>query len=161
MLNNKKNKNGFTLLEGIVAIFLVTVGIGGAYTLISQTISSAIISSQKLIASYLVQEGIEIVRNIRDTNWLEGNNWNDGLSSGDWEADYKTQNLTQSYTGNFLNIDSEGFYSYSSGSPTIFKRKISISPEGDDILKVIVVIEWQERGRTHQIRAQENLYNWR
>ena len=161
MLNNKKNKNGFTLLEGIVAIFLVTVGIGGAYTLISQTISSAIISSQKLIASYLVQEGIEIVRNIRDTNWLEGNNWNDGLSSGDWEADYKTQNLTQSYTGNFLNIDSEGFYSYSSGSPTIFKRKISISPEGDDILKVIVVVEWQERGRTHQIRAQENLYNWR
>ena len=152
---------GFTLLEGLVAIFLITVGIGGAYVLTSQTISSAKISSQKLIAAYLVQEGIEIVRNIRDTNWLEETSWNDGLSSGDWEADYQTQNLTQSYAGHYLNIDSNGFYSYSSGSPTIFERKINITPEGSDILKVTVQVEWQERGRTHQIKAQENLYNWR
>ena len=159
MLNNLKK--GFTLLEVIVAIFLITVGIGGAYALISQTISSTTISSQKLIASYLVQEGIEIVRNIRDTNRLEGASWDDGLSSGDWEADYKTQNLIQPYVGNFLNIDSDGFYSYSSGSPTIFKRKINISPEDSYILKVIVQVEWSERERTHQIKAQENLYNWR
>jgi len=160
MLNDLKTE-GFTLLEGIVAIFLITVGVGGAYALISQTISSAIISSQKLIASYLVQEGIEIIRNIRDTNWLEGTSWNDGLPSGDWEVDYKTQNLTQGYAGRYLNIDSNGFYSYSPGSPTKFKRKITILPEGSDILKVIVEVEWQERGRTHRIKAQENLYNWK
>lgn len=158
MLNNQKK--GFTLLEGILAIFIITLGVGGAYALISQTISFGGLSSQKLIATYLAQEGIEIVRNIRDTNWLEGENWKNGLGPGDWEGDYNmTQNLLPS-ANRFLNIDGNGFYGYSGGTKTPFKRKINLSYPQDDILKVIVEVEWKERLRTHKVSAQENLYNW-
>ena len=55
-------------MEAIVAIFVITTGIVGVLSLVTQTISSATFSKDKLIAAYLAQEGIEIVRNIRDTN---------------------------------------------------------------------------------------------
>ena len=164
-LNVKMKKRGFTLLEVILAIFVIMVGIAGTLGIIQQGISYTQLSSSRLAANYLAQEGIEIVRNIRDANWLKmrtnsGITWSDGIPSGDWEADYKTQNLTRSYAGTYLNIDSSGFYSYSSGSPTKFKRKITIAKD-TDILKISVQVEWQERGRDNQVTAQENLYNWR
>lgn len=172
-MNQKDNKNkkkilpdqGFTLLEVIIAIFLITVGTLGALALITRTISVAGISSQKAIAAYLTQEGIEIVRNIRDGNWLVQrtdpiHKWDNGLGTGDWEADYISQNLTDTYDGDFLKIDG-GFYNYTSGTNTKFKRRITISDKTDDTFKVSVLVEWQVKGKTYQIIAEENLYNWR
>jgi len=167
-------KKSFTLIEAIVAIFLITVGIVGTYSLITQTISSATFSSNKLIASYLAQEGIEIVRNIRDTNWLKQITdpailWDDGIPLGSWEADYTTQNFINFYNGEFLKING-GFYNYTSGTDTKFKRNITIFDKTDlssppdeifDMFKVSVLVEWQEKGKTYQVATQENLYNWR
>jgi len=163
---SKKNLGGFTLLEVMIAIFFITVGVLGVFTLIQQTITFAAISSSRLVAAYLGQEGIEIVRNIRDGNWLEQRtnpeiSWNAGLAAGDWEADYNSQELTQSYGGNFLNLDTKGFYSYAPGTQTKFKRKITILAEGTETLKVSVLVEWSERARTYQFIVQENLYQWR
>ena len=160
-----KSGGGFTLLEVILAIFVITVGIAGTLGIIQQGISYTQLSSSRLTANYLAQEGLEIVRNIRDGNWLEMRtnpaiSWDSGIEAGSWEADYKTQNLTRSYSATLLNIDSSGFYSYSSGSPTKFKRGITITKNGD-ILEVSVQVEWQERGRNNQVIVQENLYNWR
>jgi len=160
----KQNLDGFTLLEAIVAIFVITTGIVGVLSLVTQTISSSTFSKDKLIAAYLAQEGIEIVRNIRDTNWLEEVAWNDGLGTGIWEGDYDdTQNLTSWIDpGNFLNIDASGFYSYAAGTPTKFKRKITIgSGPIVDSLNVKVEVFWQEKGKIYTVPAQENLYNWR
>jgi hypothetical protein len=152
---------GFTLIEAITAIFLTTVGIVGISGLISQSITYSTISRQKLIASYLAQEGIEIVRNIRDTNLLEGESWDNGLAPGNWQADYNDQSLSP-YNDAFLNIENaSGLYGYDSGRPTSFKRKIILNKPSADVLEVRVQILWSEKGRSHQFTAQENLYNWR
>jgi type II secretory pathway pseudopilin PulG len=165
---NKIMKQGFTLMEAIVAIFVITTGIVGVFALVTQTISSATYSTDRLIAAYLAQEGIEIVRNIRDTNWLEGgsNSWNEKLDtcSGGCRADYtysQQVDLTlPAYTGQFLNIDVSGYYGYSGGSPTKFQRKITISSNVDGSLNVKVEVFWQEKGKPYKIEAQENLYDW-
>jgi len=159
-------QKGFTLLEVLAAIFLITIGVVGTFTLVQKTITFTQVSSSRLTAAYLAQEGIEIVRNIRDSNFLKihqgvgGVSWNDGLTgcSGDCEADYNDLALVP-YAGRFLKIDA-GFYNYDSGADTLFKRKITITPEGTDILKVLVQVQWQERGRSYEVIAQENLYNW-
>jgi len=160
-------KRGFTLLEVILAIFVLTIAVSGAFALISQTFVLASLVQSKLIASYLAQEGIEIVKNIRDTNWLTQRTdpdilWNDGLDEGDWQIDYKGQRLDYGAYGNFLNIDidSEGFYSYSVGSQTPFKRKISITKLDDSNIKVVVEVAWQERNRNYHVKALEKLSNW-
>jgi len=70
---------GFTLLEVILAITILTIAVGGSFALISQTIAAVSVIQSKLIASYLVQEGMEIVKNIRDTNWLKNQPWDQNL----------------------------------------------------------------------------------
>jgi len=165
-----KSGGGFTLIEAITAIFLMTVGIVGVSGLISQLIVSSTIASQKLTAAYLAQEGIEIVRNVRDTNWLEMDTWDRGLNTAECqagcEADYTFTNQTDPFlpsfgAGRFLNITGNGFYGYSADRPTIFKRKITITKPEGHILEIKVQISWEERGRPHQLTARANLYNWR
>jgi len=173
---------GFTLLEVILAITVLTIAVGGSFTLISQTLASVSVVQSKLTASYLTQEGIELVKNIRDNNWLKFQPWDQGLEERDYEADYDDLSLTEcsspcdydhDYNLHFLKIPDQGFYNYDLGDPTIFKRKITISnkedldkdPEKDpeekpDRLKVSVEVLWKEKGKTHSITAQEYLYNW-
>ena len=93
ILNKKK---GFTLLEVIVAILVVIVGVLAAYTVTQKIIFYTYRSSSRLTAAYLAQEGIEIVRNIRDTNWLQLNDRVfDGLAQTGygWKVDYTTTTL--------------------------------------------------------------------
>ena len=128
---------GFTLIEIVVAIFLLTVGTMGAFSLIQQTIAFTSIASAQLAATYLAQEGIETIRNIRDSNFLANSTWDNGLASSDWQV------------VNFLD-----------GSQSNFQRKITITSGGSDILEVSVEVSWSERGRTHQVTVATELYNW-
>jgi type II secretory pathway pseudopilin PulG len=130
-MKEEKNKS-FTILEVLVAISIFTVGILAVWTLVQQPLAFSKNLSQKLIAVYLAQEGLEIVRNIRDTNLLNkcyknfNINWNDGLGEGDWEVQYDSDSLSR-YSDQTLNIeDRTGFYGYREGNSTNFKRKISI-----------------------------------
>ena len=161
--NNETTKSGFTLIEVLTAIFLIVAGLIGALSIISQTISFTSLSSSKLVANYLAQEGIETVRNIRDGNWLEQNSWTEGLLDGDWQADYNDSALSPYNDDQYLKIDNEGFYNYESGNNTKFRRKITIvqdTDEGNPRLKVSVLVEWQQIGSPHKVTAQEYLYNW-
>ena len=144
-LNVKMNK-GFTILEAIAAIFVMTVGVLGAYAVVQQIIVYNSISSSRLTAAYLAQEGIEIVRNIRDTNWLTVPLvvWDNGISSRE----------------EIVALD---------GAASKFKRKITIFDETDlsspsdgtpDMFKVKVEVLWTEKGNDYTVAVEEHLYNW-
>ena len=163
--NNGTMKRGFTLIEVILAIFIFMVGISTLAVVIEKSVASTAEIKSKLIASYLSQEGIEVARSIRDSNWLAKRDnpdisWDAGLAEGVYEADYQSQALS-TYSGNYLNQDGNGFYSYSSGVPTIFKRKITISEKTANSLKVSSRIEWEIKTRPYNIEAVEYLYNWK
>ncbi len=67
---HKKTKKAETLVEVIIALFIVAMGAGVSTNLIINALQSSAYSKDSLIATSLAQEGIEAVRNIRDTNWL-------------------------------------------------------------------------------------------
>lgn len=179
--NNKtKKEGGFTLLELFVSIFIITVGVVAILSALLASVSVTFFSSSRLVAAYLAQEGIEIVRNIRETNWLEihkglksPDEWDDGIiccgtSPCECEADYVTTALTTwADPGRYLYIDgTTGFYRYisvpsSSDTQTLFRRKITVNKESADELKVLVYIFWQERGKNFQMLVQEKLYDWK
>jgi Tfp pilus assembly protein PilV len=79
-MTNSNNKS-FTILEVILAIFILTVAVFASFSLIQQTVVGVSLNQSKLIAYYLGQEGIENIRNIRDTNWLNDRAWDQGISS--------------------------------------------------------------------------------
>lgn len=66
----RKRRPGETLIEVIMALFVVALGSAAATSLIVTAIQANSFSRDNLIALNLAVEGIESMRNIRDTNWL-------------------------------------------------------------------------------------------
>lgn len=170
MVNNRSktqksrfSSSGFTVLEVISAIFILTVGVGGSLALIHQTVSGVSNLKSRLIASYLAQEGLEIVRNQRDQAWLEKEDWSNFPTGSCLEADYSSDTLVVcgAEGAQPLNIDSDGFYGYGPGEvETRFKRKISVEDAGSDQKKVVVEVNWEEKGQTYTFQVMEYLTNW-
>jgi prepilin-type N-terminal cleavage/methylation domain-containing protein len=157
-----KNHKGFTLLETIVAVGVITVGLVAVLALINSSLSYVSLIKDRLIAAYLNSEGLEVARNIRDNNWLQSLNWNNNLTDGDYNIVYNSLSLS-SYADTELWIDaSSGLYNYSSGSPSGFKRKVSISrlPNGYEI-QVISAVTWQRKGINYTNSAEDHLFNWK
>lgn len=65
----KKNK-GQTLIETLVALSMIVLILGAAYGLLAQGIKVSRASLQKIQAYNLAQEGIEYVRYLRDSNYV-------------------------------------------------------------------------------------------
>ena len=64
-----------------------------------------------------------------------------------------------------LQIDSQGFYQYDSGSESPFRRTISIDMRtvgaGLNRMEITSEVTWTERGRARQFILRDALYNWR
>ena len=158
-----KSSKGFTLLEMIFTIFILTVGIVGIYGAITRMISQSADVSDRLIASYLAQEGIEITRNLRDGNWLEGVDWDTGIDdavidcSAGCEADFNETSEMIAYADRFLYFNANGFYSYTGADQTKYKRKIIVTNLTATSVSVKVEVYWDDK----TLSVEERLHNWK
>lgn len=162
---------GFTMVELIVTIAILLFGIIGIYSFFHPAYVLNSNFSLRLAAAYLGQDGLEIVKNIRDNNIISGSLWSQGFDvcTAGCQLDYKTKtsietsaNILQEYTNNYLNINPDGFYSYDPGTPTKFKRRITITQPFSDsnILKVDVSVMWDYNGQTFNFNAIGYIYNY-
>jgi prepilin-type N-terminal cleavage/methylation domain-containing protein len=74
--NCQRAQGGFTLIEVLIAILIFSLGLIAAFTLISTATALSTRSKQEIIATNLLREQIEIIKNIRDTNFLALRNYN-------------------------------------------------------------------------------------
>ncbi len=156
-----KNNKGFTLLETIVAVGVIMVGLIAVLVLINGSLFYVSLIKDRLTVAYLNSEGLEVVRNIRDNHWLQNLAWNNGLSDGDYNIAYNSLSPSP-YADTELLLDaSSGLYNYSSGSPSGFKRKISIANLSSYELRVISAVTWQRKGVNYTNSAEEHLFNWK
>jgi len=65
------SQSGQTLIETIIAIFMLTVAMVATLGSLQYLLQSSDYSSKQNIASGLAAEGISMVKNTRDTHWLE------------------------------------------------------------------------------------------
>lgn len=73
-----RNTKGFTLVETLLGLMILTIAIVAATSLLIGLIQSNKKIVENLQAHYLAQEGLEAVRNIRDTNWMHNLDWKAG-----------------------------------------------------------------------------------
>lgn len=161
-------KNGFTLVEIMAAIFVMITGIVGVYSLLSTVVNLKSINVGRFMASQLASEGMELVHNLRDQNWLQGIAWDTGLTNCSipaqpCEIDYNDFGLI--IADRFLKIQDNGFYNYEVGADTVYKRKITITQQGD-ALNVKVKVLWQGRRPfsgfgENSFELEENFYDWK
>lgn len=71
-VNLPHSASGQSLIETIVAIFVLTTALTAGLGLTIYVFSSSATSQNEIIASNLAREGIEVIRMMRDSNWLAG-----------------------------------------------------------------------------------------
>ena len=138
MKKNAARNKGFTIIELLIASVIISTGLLAVVSMIINAFSNTVPLSDNLTASYLAQEGFEIVRRIRDTNFNkryteeeEDYRWLEGLiEEGDEVAiggvDYESTELIPDKEYEKLYIDDNGLFSYNGGEETTFERKIDL-----------------------------------
>lgn len=70
MINKNTLQKGFTLIETLVAVLLLTVAIAGPLTVASRALTSALVAKDQVTAYYLAQDAMEYIRFRRDNACL-------------------------------------------------------------------------------------------
>jgi prepilin-type N-terminal cleavage/methylation domain-containing protein len=136
----KRQKRGFTLVEIMISMSVIVVVVVAATNLLVSIIRSNASNVSTMIAYGLAQEGVEAVRNIRDSDWLLGGNfqgvvgnrasmpWGDGLPSVVGQA----RNYTIDFNGMDGVLSSPNMtvrsYELSQYAPWV----LSLVPDSDD-----------------------------
>lgn len=139
----KQNKNGFSLIEIIFSIGLITVGLVSILSLFNYNIKNGIRNKNKLVAIYLAEEQIEIIRQLRDNNWFINKDWMFQIPSGNviaslidsgdirkgWEIETSNANIKKVYLFNssYVQFKNDPIASW---QETNFERYLTIT-KGD------------------------------
>ncbi|MBI4992515.1 MAG: four helix bundle protein, partial [Candidatus Harrisonbacteria bacterium] len=164
---------GQVLIEAMVAMSIATVGLLGAFALLSSSLRLNRDVNDKFIAVNLATEGLEIVKNLLRHNAILTYPWNagecllEGSHEMDWNEDGENSQCTyESPNGKFLKFDSAtGLYSYDNGDPSKYKREITVSwpgpPENENEIRVNVIVRWDGiGGAKYEINLEDHFFNW-
>ena len=179
-MKNKNSKHGFTLIETIVAVAILSAAVAGPMVLSIKNIGTASVSQDQLVAFYLGQEVVEYVRNVRDTNIINASSdWLNGLSA--------CKGVSGCYIDIKNNIapivcdpDPKGCpkikfnenlknYNYQPvvaglNKETSFIRTVkidnSIRTDGDEA-KISIALKWTSKYGEKTMILQDNIFNWR
>lgn len=176
----KKNNEGFTLIELMIATVVVAIGLIGVIAFFNLSLQSNFDAKNELIAAGLVQEGAELVRNLRDYKVLNNTGWDilvdgaNGLPACtriDYDSLYDSHTCDNSKSTEIC-LDANNRYKQCAGGGGIgFTRTISIQCEdsGNNIigcgtpsdvksLRVTSKVTWNGRTTTAIDRLYQNEY---
>lgn len=174
---NFKKQRGFTVLESIVAIFILSLAVSGAFSAVQQSLSQSIIAKDEVKSFYMAQEAVEVIRNKRDSNQLEkiaglGTNWLSGITSACPAGSTCTVDATNfqiancgaggwgSCSQNLKQNPSTFLYGYTSGNDTGFKREIQIVSINAHEIAVTVRVSWTKGLISREFKAKALLFDW-
>ena len=170
MIKKKSRRKAFTLIEVITVLFVVSVALVGVMSLVVQSLNSQTYNKSNLIAYHLAQEGAEMIRGVRDSNWLAGPAWNANLGNGQYYMDY-TDSAPHAYNPSvvpdqkILRLDNNGFYFHDpTGNATSsgFTRAIALGAfNNGEAMMIRVDISWLDHGRTYYYELVTYLYDWK
>jgi type II secretory pathway pseudopilin PulG len=176
----EKNDRGFTILETLVAIFILVLSITGPMVFAQSGLRTAFLARDQITAFFLAQDAIETIKNLRDSNALEvTNNWLDGIficsnMTEDCLISIDTTvaidppiEICSSGVCPKFRVDTDGRFGYdfSTGQSeeSRFTRNIYLTEvvEGEE-LQIVVEVLWTSNVRIGESRivVQENIYNW-
>jgi prepilin-type N-terminal cleavage/methylation domain-containing protein len=102
-----KGHRGFTLVETLLAVLILTIAIAGPLTIAAKGLQLSLNARDQVIAGGLAQDALEYVHFIRDTNRLNNQDWLAGLNG---VSNNHTTNQTGGQAnctgGNFCIVDS-------------------------------------------------------
>jgi len=149
-------RRGFTLVEVLVALFIFSLTVMAVMAVLARGTSNIINSKKKMAAEYLAQEGIEVVRNVRDTYALTYgvSGWNDHFIVEVNQKCLTACSFSDPSGGSTIDILNPG-----SSTNDGFTRTITVAPisGGNNEVKVSSTVTWND---TKSVTFSEDLFNW-
>lgn len=169
-----KTDSGFTLVETMVAISLLTIAIVAPMTLTTQSLASAYYSRDQITAFHLAQEAIESVRHARDGNVLKNAL---GIQADllatipngvPFTIDTTNNDVMTACSGTCPVLkNSGGLYGYgadASWTPTHFTRTVLatfVPDSNNDEINISVTVSWQTGSfNSRSFTISDNLFRW-
>jgi hypothetical protein len=169
-----RGRKGQFLIEGMIAMGIIVSSILGIFSLAVSALRVSSTVTSQFIAANLAAEGLEVTKNILDSNVARGNlSWNDGFAEDRcFEVDYKQETIAEELLGcdendaEFLKINSSGLYGYEAGEQTVFKRWVETTPDPDSNLKIraIATVAWSDPRRPETVQISQiatDFIGWR
>ena len=177
---NKLN-GGFTLLETLVAISIFSVSLLGIMSVLASGVADTNYAKRKMTATYLAQEGIEYIRNMRDTlvlydlpggktGWKEFRdtikdcgNHGESVKSCYFDDQNSIQSCGNDSCPVLFYDSSTGKYNYSSsGESSGFIRTIQAKYPGgpNDDIEISSTVSWTQGSGAKSVTFSENLFDW-
>lgn len=75
----KKAPGGQSFIEAMVAITVIVTSIASALALVQSSITATRVGGTQIVAANLAREGVEVIRSLRDSNWLKSQSFQVGL----------------------------------------------------------------------------------
>lgn len=157
----KRKEGGFSLMEVIIATGIVSTSFVVLMSLFAYNIRMEGINRKRIVAAYLVQEAMEIVKAQRDTNWFTSgaSAWDNGIPNNNviitgnpivgWDLQSAGSNHRVYFDGQYY---SQG----GGGKDTGFTRVITKRVVGD-VMQIDVDVAFNN-GTTH-VKATTYAYN--
>ncbi|MEY2641078.1 MAG: hypothetical protein RL150_471 [Candidatus Parcubacteria bacterium] len=169
---------GFTLLETLVAIFILVISITGPMVFAQSGLRASFLARDQVTAFYLAQDVIETIKNIRDENGLNGRDWltsicdeslanNNGVCVIYLDTTLENPEASRCDGGLCPPLYVDEFKRYvHTGTPeekSRFTRTVSVYETNDNIeAQIVVEVGWTSNVRIDESRivVQENIFNW-
>ena len=166
-----ENNKGFTIVETLVAITILMIAIAGPLTVAFRGLTAAVYAHDQVTASYLAQDAMEYIKNVRDNNWKRSppDNWLYGLSScsSTSSCSINTLNLSStdiaSCSDCYLYLRDDGYTPIATNAKqTQFTRKFYItSTSNPDEVTATVIVEWKNGTVSNAVTLSSQLFNIR
>lgn len=162
-MNENKYNQGQTVIEVLVSLFIITVGIVGTLMLANYSIQAGTQSRERVQASVLAQESIEVVKNIRDTNWIKMAN---GVTGVTWNSNLPVGPVVDAAYSNSFPINTIGHLNGltgANGALTNFARTTiidEVNPANPDKKQVTCIVSWTDSRGLHKVTAIDYITNW-
>lgn len=133
---------GFSLVEISLFMLVFAIGFTALFTLVASYVSAVKTSKEKITASFLVQEGLELVLAKRNANFINEANWLQGIPLNNEFCINPNFGVISQCNGK-LYLDNNNFYTHNlTDKPTVFSRKIKITPQANDSVEVVSTVNW-------------------
>jgi len=171
------SKNGFTLIETLVATSIIVLVLSAFVNLALGGLRGVDTAETRYKAAKIAEEGIELVVNKKDNHVLcvqengcppLGGNWQNRLI-GTWEVDatrdnelLATGNFQTFNPGNFVCLENSGLFSYCSSPvkkiPGDFTRKVVVQSLGSEKIKITSTVNWKDRNDNKELILEEVVF---
>ncbi len=162
--SNRFTQSGFTLVEVLVALALLTIALVPIFTLSTNALRLSARISNLFISTNLAQEGIEVVRAIRDADWFQELPFGTSLAlcATGCTVQYDSSGpLAGVSVTTPLKLDpATGLYQYTTGTATIFQRASTVTSISAVHLKVVSEVTWTEQGTERTTTLEYHLFDW-